>query len=194
MRKSIFKKLNKNFLLRWSPRSFKPKNISEEDLMTIFEAARWAPSCFNEQPWMFLYSKLENGKNLFLEILNDSNKIWAKNASILIAVFSKRTFEKNGKENRWSEFDCGAAWMSISLQALELGYHCHGMAGYDQEKAYSICNVDPKKFNSVCMIAIGKMDSPEKLDEPLKSREIPNDRKDLNKIIFEIKLPTEEKK
>lgn len=185
MRKSDFTQLDNNFLMRWSPRSFDPTPLLENDILTLFEAARWSPSCFNEQPWLFLYAKSEKDKILFQEILNESNQVWANNAPVLVAVFSKRHFEKNGKENRWSEFDCGAAWMSLTLQALKLGIYCHGMAGYDPEKAYKTCKVDPKKYNSVCMIALGKKASPDKLSEPLKSREIPSDRNELKNVAYE---------
>jgi len=185
MRSSNFIQLDKRFLMRWSPRSFEPNPIDEKDLLSLFEAARWAPSCFNEQPWVFVYAKSEKDKINFQNILNEGNQIWAINAPVLVAVFSKRHFEKNGKENRWSDFDCGAAWMSITLQALSLGIYCHGMAGYDPQKAYATCNVDPLKFNSVCMIALGKIGPPEKLPEPVRSREFPSDRKELKKVVFE---------
>jgi nitroreductase len=102
-----------------------------------------------------------------------------------MALFAKRHFEKNGKDNRWAVFDCGSAWMSLNLQALELGIYCHGMAGYDPEKAYKVCNVDPEKFYSVCMIALGRIGPPENLPEPLKSRETPSDRKEWKNFFFE---------
>lgn len=185
MRSSNFDKLDSSFLLRWSPRSFDSAPIAEEELLLLFEAARWAPSCFNEQPWLFIYAKSEKDRINFQNILNESNQIWANKAPILVAVFSKRQFDKNGKENRWSEFDCGAAWMSLTLQALKLEIYCHGMAGYDPQKAYTTCNVDPQKYNSICMIALGKKASPHQLEEPLKSREIPSERKELKNIAYE---------
>jgi len=189
MRKSDFNQLDNRFLKRWSPRSFDPAPINQTDLLLLFEAARWAPSCFNEQPWLFVYAKSEKDKNNFQEILNESNRAWAKNAPVLVALFCKKQFEKNGKENRWSEFDCGAAWMSFALQALELGIYCHGMAGYDAGKAYKTCNVDSKKYNSICMIALGKKDLPDKLPEPLKTKEVPSERKELKNIAYEGFLP-----
>ena len=185
MRNSDFKNLDKMFLNRWSPRSYKGESINDDDLLTIFEAARWAPSCFNEQPWLFVYSKKKEDLKKFQEILNEGNQLWAKNAPILLAIFSRRTFNKNGKENRWADFDAGAAWMSLSLQALKLGIYCHSMAGYDPQKAYSVCKVDPKKYNSVCMTAIGRIDSPDKLEGPLREREIPSERNKLQSFVFE---------
>lgn len=193
MRQSEFSNLHPQFLDRWSPRSFHSEKIPKQILLSLFEAARWAPSCFNEQPWRFVYAQDEQSHSRFLALLTDSNQIWGKSAPILAAVFAKKTFAKNGKRNRWAEFDTGAAWMALNLQALSVGLYCHGMAGYDEDRTYEVCDVDPAKYQSICMVAIGKKDSKDKLPENLKDREFPSERQPLEQIVAEGKMTTRQK-
>mgnify|MGYP001426581462 CR=1 FL=1 len=184
MREPEAKKLDPIFTDRWSPRAFKSEPLSPEEIEALFEAAKWAPSCFNEQPWFFKVATEPKTHQKLLEVLVEGNQAWAKNAPVLIAVFSKRNFSKNDSTNRWAAFDTGAAWMSLNLQALKMGLYCHGMGGYDQEKAYTVCEVDPNEYESLCMIAVGKKDSPNALPEKLQQKEKPSERKPL-KTVFE---------
>lgn len=185
MRQTPFSKLDPLFIDRWSPRSFLENELKEDEILTLFEAARWAPSCYNEQPWLFLFARTREDRQRYAEALVEGNRVWAKRAPILMAVFSRKRFDKNGNENRWADFDTGSAWMSLVLQAMKLGIYCHGMAGFDPEKAYRICNVDPEKYNALCMAAIGRKGPAEVLDEPMRSRESPSDRRPLGEMVFE---------
>lgn len=188
MRESDSKKLDSMFLERWSPRAFSSEPISGEDLNTLFEAARWSPSCFNEQPWHYVYAKSERDLARFQSILVEANQVWASHAPVLVIAFSKNQFAHNNKANRWADFDSGAAWMSLTLQANKLGLHCHGMGGFDQDKAYQITNVDADKYTAICVIAIGKMIPPDTLPPDLQEKEIPSNRKPIADFISEGKM------
>ncbi|MGH7790937.1 MAG: nitroreductase family protein, partial [Thermodesulfobacteriota bacterium] len=105
------------FLNRWSPRAMSGEEISEAELMSLFEAAKWAPSSFNNQPWRFLYSRRDSENwGLFFNLLAEFNQAWAKNASALIVIISRKTFDHNGKPSRTHSFDTGAAWQNLALQ------------------------------------------------------------------------------
>ena len=121
------------FLERWSPRAFDGSEIPDSDLMTMFEAARWAPSAFNSQPWLFLYAKREEADwQRFLGLLIPWNQGWAHSASVLIYILSDSLMETRPgiwKESHSHSFDAGAAWASLALQATRLGYRAHGMSG-----------------------------------------------------------------
>ncbi|MGH7802401.1 MAG: nitroreductase family protein, partial [Thermodesulfobacteriota bacterium] len=124
------------FLKRWSPRAMSGEEISEDELMSLFEAARWAPSSYNNQPWRFLYAR-RNTKNweLFFNLMTEGNKIWAKKAAALIVIASKKTFDYNGSPSRTHSFDAGAAWQNLALQGSLQGLVVHGMQGFDYDKA-----------------------------------------------------------
>ena len=107
MRKTDNKKLDNMFIARWSPRAFLSDSIAEEDMETLFEAARWSPSCFNEQPWRFVYAHKEGDLKKFRAVLGEGNQVWANKAPLLVIAFSRRTFAQNGKPNRWADFDTG---------------------------------------------------------------------------------------
>lgn len=185
MRKKTYPKLNDIFIDRWSPRAFKSDPIDEEDLYTMFEAARWSPSCFNEQPWYFVYARTADDLKRFQSILTDSNRVWAVRAPLLLIVFGKRQFDQSSKPNRWADFDCGAACLALALQANRLELYCHALAGFDQDKAYEVANVDREKYNAICMIAVGKKDTPDILPDNLKERETPKGRKDIREFSAE---------
>ena len=169
--------VNPMFLERWSPRVFDPTPLPEEDIATLFEAARWAPSCFNEQPWMFVYGTSEEERGTFLEILVEKNRQWAHNAPVLAILFAKRTFAHGGRPNRWAGHDCGAAWVSLAFQARMLGLYAHGMAGFSPAKAYELLNVPEEEYEAMCAIAIGAYGDPEGLPAEAKENEQPNTRK-----------------
>ncbi len=178
MRTSNNKKLDKLFVERWSPREFLSDTISDEDIETIFEAAHWSPSCFNEQPWRFVYARQQDDLEKFRSTLVEGNQTWANQAPLLIYVFSKKHFSQNDKPNRWADFDSGAAWMALTLQANMLGLHTHAMGGYDPDKAFTVTNMDPDKYDVVCAIAVGKIDK-------TSNRESQSSRKSLDEIVFE---------
>lgn len=173
------------FIERWSPRAFDPSPLSEETVKTLFEAAKWAPSCANEQPWLFLYAVTKKDLSLFLDLLVDGNKIWAKNAPMLIFLFARRNNASDGKPNNWAKFDCGAAWMSLTMQARKLGLYTHGMAGIHMDKVCGALGVPESEYDPVCAIAVGRYGDKDALPEKLKARETPNERKPLSAVALD---------
>ena len=174
--------VNPMFLDRWSPRAFDPTSLPEEDIATLFEAARWAPSCFNEQPWLFVYGTSEEERETFLEILVEKNRLWAHNAPVLAILFAKRTFAHGGRPNRWAGLDCGAAWVSLALQARMMGLYAHGMAGFSQKRAYELLNVPEEGYEAMTAIAIGAYGDRDALPDEIKENEQPNTRKPLAEV------------
>jgi len=174
--------VNPMFLDRWSPRAFDPTPIPEEDIATLFEAARWAPSCFNEQSWLFVYGTSDEERETIISLLSEKNQRWAPNAPLLAVLFARRTFAATGKPNRWSAYDCGAAWVSLAFQARMLGLYAHCMAGFSQEKAYELLGVPEEEYEAMTAIAIGAYGDRDALPEDLKLREQRSTRKPLTKV------------
>ena len=143
------------FLTRWSPRAMSGESLTKKELMPIFEAARWAPSSFNGQPWRFLVAHSAKERELFMSFLNDFNQAWCKNASALVILLSRRNFSYNNKPNWHHSFDSGAAWMSCALEGAKRGLVVHGMAGFDKKKLIKKMRI-PKEFEVNMMFAIGK--------------------------------------
>jgi nitroreductase len=175
------------FLERWSPRSFTGAPMSDYDLMTILEAAHWAPSAFNSQPWRFIFARrdTEHWPRL-LGLLTESNQRWAKNASALVILVSKTTVLSNGAEvPSWSHsLDAGAAWCSLALQAHLSGWAAHGMVGFDRERAVAELGV-PDGYRVEAAIAIGRRGDRSLLPESLQAREQPNGRVPLPQVVGE---------
>ena len=181
------------FIERWSPRAFTGEDIPVEMLMTLFEAARWAPSSYNSQPWRFVWARRGTPAfEPFLGLLTGANPDWCREASALVFVASSETMSVPGKPDpvpsRTHSFDAGSAWMSLALQAHLLGWHAHGMVGLDFAEAAAKLHV-PLGFKVEAAIAIGKRDDPGRLPEALRAREAPNDRKPLAETVFEGRFP-----
>jgi nitroreductase len=173
------------FLDRWSPRAMSGEGIPEEELLSLFEAARWAPSSFNNQPWRFLYARRDTVHwPLFFDLLVDFNKTWVKEAAALVLFISRTTFEHNDEISVTHSFDTGAAWENLALQGSLKGLVVHGMQGFDYEKARTVLKI-PEGFQVEAMAAIGKPGKKEDLPEKLQERETPNDRRKLSETIFE---------
>lgn len=172
---------------RWSPRSFSDRPVSNEHLKTILEAARWAASSYNEQPWRFLVgTKLDKpAYERLLSVLVPFNQEWAKTAPVLILVAARKTFSHNGQPNLFAMHDAGAALAHIMLQATALGLHAHGMAGVDREGARRVLEI-PDDYEVGAAVAIGYLDSPEKLtnENHRKAEVAKRTRKPLNEIAF----------
>ena len=177
--------INPLILSRWSPRSMTGEELGDDDIMSLFEAARWAPSSFNNQPWRFIYAKRNTGYwDRLFNLLVDVNKTWAKNAALLAVVISRKNFEFNEKPARTHQFDTGSAWENLALEASSRGIVAHGMQGFDYEKAKAELGI-PADFEVMAMIAIGKRGPKENLPTELQDKEKPNDRKALKDIIME---------
>lgn len=172
---------------RWSPRSFDGSAIPQGDLDVIFEAAGLAASAYNYQPWRFLYAHHAD-EALFAQFLTplvEFNQGWAKEASVLIYVISDEIMvtEQGSNPNHSHSFDAGAAWATLALQALALGYHTHGMTGVDFDKARDVLKV-PEGFRVEAAIALGKQAPADKLPEFLREREAPSGRKPVAEIAW----------
>ena len=175
------------FLKRYSPRAMSGENISKEELMTLFEAARWAPSASNIQPWRFIYGMHDTPEfEKIFSLLIDFNKDWCKRASALVIVISNK-LDYKGKPSVSHSFDAGSSWENLALQASEMNLIAHGMAGFDYVKAKTELDI-PDDYNVEMMIALGKHGKVEDLPEPLREREAPSDRKPLEEIVFEGKF------
>ncbi|MBM4372635.1 MAG: nitroreductase family protein [Deltaproteobacteria bacterium] len=161
---------------RWSPRSFAPDPIPRPQLLALFEAARWAPSARNEQPWRFLYADTPETLALFRLLLVDSNRAWADRAPVLVFVLARRHFLHNGRPNPTAAFDTGAAWMALALQARLLGLHTHPMAGIHHDQAYETLGVPRDDFELLAAVAIGHLAPPDLLPPDLRAREVPSSR------------------
>ena len=173
------------FLDRWSPRAMTGETIPGEDLMVLFEAARWAPSSYNNQPWRILYARRDSEHwQLFFDLLVEFNQTWAKNAAALLLFTSKTTFDMNGQPSITHSFDTGAAWENLALQGWLKRLVVHGMQGFDHERARTALNI-PEGFRVEAMAAVGKPGDGSLLPESLKERESPGDRRKLDHTICE---------
>ncbi len=177
--------IDRIFLNRWSPRSMSGDEISRDALFSLFDAARWAPSSNNNQPWRFIYAcRNTDHWPIFFDLLTDQNKIWARNAAVLIVVVSKKTFDYNEKPARTHSYDAGAAWENLALQGSLKALVVHGMQGFDYDRAKKALNI-PDVFQVEAMIAVGKPGKKEDLPEGLQEREAPSTRKTLSEIVME---------
>jgi nitroreductase len=171
------------FLSRVSSRAFSEERLTEDELMSLFEAARWAPSSYNNQPWRFIYVRRgEHDWNLLFDTLIDFNKSWCKNADTLVLILSRKNFTHNEKISKTSQLDAGAAWMSLALEAEFHKIVAHGMEGFDYEAARKNLGVSDK-YTIEAMAAIGKQGEIDILPEALQEKEIPTLRKPLSEII-----------
>jgi len=181
------------FLERWSPRAFTGEAISEAELFRLFEAARWAPSTYNSQPWRFLYARRGTTEfDKFLGLLIEANQSWAKNAAALVFVVSKKSFTPPGQQapiDSYSHsFDTGAAWAYLAIQALKLGWATHGMGGFDHSRAPVELNLPPEHRVEMAL-AIGRKGDKSVLPEGLQAREIPNSRFPVVQFVLEGGFP-----
>lgn len=175
-------------LNRWSPRAMTGEEISDNELMAFFDAARWAPSSYNNQPWRFLYAKRNTSSwPLFFNLLIEFNQGWTKYAAALVVVISGKNFEHNGKPSRTHSFDTGAAWMAMALEAAGRGYVIHGMEGFDYDRAKRDLDI-PDDYQVEAMIAIGKRAPVDHLPPELQKREAPSNRKEIREIAIEGKF------
>lgn len=177
------------FIERWSPRAFTGEPIETATLLSFFEAARWAPSSYNSQPWRFLYATRDSEYwPVFLGLLAEFNQSWAKNASAIVIVVSKISFVPPGKTEAIKtgshSFDAGAAWSNLALQATLSGWRAHGIGGFDKAKARELLKI-PEDYQVEAAIAIGKQGEKDLLPAGLQEREQPSLRQPLAEVILE---------
>ena len=160
---------------RWSGRAYDPsRDIDDEDIISLLEAARWAPSCYGDQPWRYIIcNKAINASawNSALDCLSEGNRNWASNAPVLILAVADTKLRRNGNPNRWGQYDTGAASMNICLQATELGLMVHQMGGFDADKSKQLFSI-PEQFVPMAMMAIGYQLPINKIKDELKEREL----------------------
>src|SRR6266478_10160462 len=171
---------------RWSPRAFAEMPVPPEVLRSLFEAARWAASSYNEQPWAFLVATKDDPENFakMLSVLVEFNAGWAKHAPVLALAVAELAFHRNGSPNRNAFYDVGAASAQLTLEANSRGLFVHQMAGYDGPKARQVFEI-PAGWEPVAAIAIGYPGDPESLPQPLRERELaPRTRKHLSEFVM----------
>ncbi len=178
--------INELLKQRWSPLAFAEKMVSSDVLLSLLEAARWSPSCFNEQPWSFIIATKENPteyERLFSCIV-EGNQPWAGLAPILMLSVAKLSFDKNNKPNRHAFHDVGLAVASLTFQATEMGLRVHQMGGFDVDKARELYKISAE-YEPVAAIAIGYPGKPDILPESLQPRELsPRSRKPMSSFVF----------
>lgn len=169
---------------RWSPRAMSGEKISHEELMSLFEAARWAPSSYNHQPWRFIYAHRETPEwNPLFSLLVEFNQSWAVHAAVLIVVLSHQKFEYNKEYSRTHSFDTGAASEHIALQGHSMGLVVHAMEGFDYDRARIELAI-PEDYAVEAMFAVGRPGSLAVLPEALQKRETQSDRLKAKELIY----------
>lgn len=167
------------------PAQLSDRAISAEDLRTIFSAAVWAASSFNEQPWRFLVARRGDATfRKILDCLGEFNRVWASSAAALVLSLAKKTFSHSGAPNRFALHDTGAATATMTLQAIALGIHSHGMGGFDADKARATFNI-PDDFEIGAVTALGYLGDASSLPEKFQKQETsPRSRKSLREVVF----------
>ena len=176
------------FTQRWSPRAMTGESLNDEELLPLFEAARWAPSSFNGQPWRFIAAKRDTPEWAALfNLMGEFNQSWTKNAAALVVIISRTTFEHNDQPARTHSFDTGSAWAMLALEGARRGLVVHGMEGFDYDRARQELGL-PQDYAVEAMAAIGKLAPKEILPLELQDKERPSDRKPLHELIFKGKF------
>ena len=173
---------------RWSGRAYDPdKPLSKEQILSLFEAARWAPSCYGDQPWRFIVFDKNTNKTAWdkaIACLSEGNQTWASNAPVLLLASANSILTKTGTENRWGGYDTGAAAENLCLQATALGLMAHQMGGFDADKTRTLFNI-PEQFTPMAMIAVGYQLAEADIPEELTEREYnPRQRNAINDNFF----------
>ncbi|OWQ84367.1 nitroreductase family protein [Roseateles aquatilis] len=185
--------IDPQFLTRWSPRAFTGEPLDSPTLHSFLEAARWAPSGYNAQPWRFVYALAGTPAwTPLFETLSSTNQSWAHRASALVLVVSQQRWLPPGKSvlepNHTHAFDSGAAWAFLALQASIAGWHAHSIGGFDRERARAALAI-PEDYSPQVVIALGRRGDPSVLPDALKAREQPNSRLPLSALAAEGSFP-----
>lgn len=173
---------------RWSPRAFESRDLTREQVTALLEAARWAPSCFGDQPWRYLVWQRSvdgTGWEQAFGCLTPANQLWVKPVPLLLLACADSQFTHNGKPNRWGPYDTGAASENICLQALALGLAAHQMGGFDVVKVKELFHI-PETFTPMAMIAIGYAGNADTLPDPgqREKEQQPRVRRALGEVAF----------
>ena len=177
--------VDQQFVNRWSPRSMSGQALSKDQMAGLVEAARWSPSCFNLQPWRFIYSlKDDDYWKKFLGLLIDVNRLWVERAGAIVILLSIDRPSESEDLSPTAAFDTGSAWMSLALQAQTMGLVSHAMWGFHHEAVAEVINM-PSNMSARAMIAIGYPGDPADLPEKYQDREFPSSREPLESLMFQ---------
>jgi len=180
--------IDPQFLARWSPRAMNGEPVTQADLLRLLEAARWAPSGGNTQPWRFGYARKGTADfERYFDALLEGNRLWCVNAGALLVVAS-RTTRGEGKPLPTHSFDAGAAWMSLALQGAKMGLVVHGMGGYTEAAIREAAHLSTD-LHVEAMVAVGNPGKVEDLPEKLQGREVPSLRDPVSSFAFEGRFP-----
>ncbi len=171
------------FLDRWSPRAYAEKEVPEDILFSVFEAARWAPSASNEQPWRFIIARTKEEREKFYPFIMEGNRIWCEKAPVVALLVGNKITSK-AQPNGSVAFDCGTAWGYLALEAARKGLAAHAMAGIFKDKARDILEI-PEEYEVFAAITIGYEGKKEDLADVLQERETASDRRSLKETVFE---------
>jgi nitroreductase len=172
---------------RWSPRAFADQPVEREKLRKAFDAARWAASSYNEQPWRFILGQRgeDNNYDRVLQSLVEFNQSWAQSAPVLMLIVGKLNFTQGGRYNRVNMYDCGAAAATFCYQATQEGLYTHQMAGVDIDKAHELFGIDKNEYQVYTAMAVGYLGDPSQLPDQLQQAErAPRERKPINELVF----------
>lgn len=173
--------INEIFYTRWSPRAMTGEEMTKEEILPLIEAARWAPSSRNDQPWRFIVY-LGKEKEKLISCMFETNQIWAKKAGALILIVSKKNYEHNNLPNSCHAFDSGAAWMSLALEGASRGYALRAIGGFDYEQARKVAKIS-EEYELRIMCAVGKLADKSTLPAEIASKEVVSQRKELKEIV-----------
>lgn len=176
-------KIMPEIIARYATKNFSPEALSREELLPLIEAARWAPSCFNEQEWRYIIGDTKDSHAKLASTLAKGNE-WAERAPVLLLVMCTKTFALNDKENEYARFDAGMATAMLQLEAIRRGIASHCMAGFDHEQARSLFGISDH-LDIICLIAMGKPMPLDQLSEEQLKMEVPGTRFPLEKFIVE---------
>lgn len=177
--------IDPTYTKRWSSRAFTNVDVPKDVLYSLFEAARWAPSAANVQPWRFIIARTEVDRRKFLSFINEGNVIWCDKAPVLVAVVSHMKWKDGGHDNNPTHaFDTGTAWGFLSLEATRKGLVAHAMGGFNRTKAKEVLNI-PEDYDVHAMIAIGYRGDQQQLTPELQEREKPSTRKKVEEFTYE---------
>ncbi len=177
--------IDRQFLDRWSPRAMSGEPLSREELLSLFEAARWAPSSGNQQPWRMLFARRDTPEwATFFGLLAGGNQAWCERAAALVVFVSRTLNSYTGRTSVTHSYDTGAAWGYFALQGYLNGYVVHGMEGFDYERARRALGI-PEEFRVEAMAAVGRAAPSDVLSVQLQTRETPSDRRVLEQTVCE---------
>jgi nitroreductase len=174
---------------RWSGRAFDPvRTVADDDIIALLEAARWAPSCYGDQPWRYIVCNKRANPDAWDKVftcLSEGNRTWVRHVPLLVLVSASNFMARDGRANRWGQYDTGAATMNLCLQATDLGLMAHQMGGFDVQKARKLFNI-PVYCTPMAVVAVGYQVSENALGADIRERELqPRTRRPLTELFFD---------